>query len=390
MIRLGRLLTVFVSLAFVLSLSNPGVIHEGLPPEAGVLEAASLPARPSPTLPDVTEPVDPDVLETPSEDPMAEVLVEVPEVPPEDDPDMELAIAVPVPPPEDPPEEPPEDPPEEPPATPSGIEVPMGQAPKVDVLFCLDTTGSMSDEIYVAKEAILDIAALVATGNPVPEVRYGLVIYRDLEDAYVTLVHDFMDATELAVILANVSARGGGDYEESVSEALHRSVHDVSWDMEETSRAIYLIGDAPPHTDYDNGFDHLQAARDASERGIIVHAIGCSGISGNEEEFQDVVDITGGTFVYLTYSGSGGGSSGGYPGGCYDGELEVYTCGADEGSGSGSGTGAGGSNTTHEEDADGDYANDLDDQLCRLIQNQARSQGVKYEGDGEETVSDGE
>jgi hypothetical protein len=286
------------------------------------------------------------------------------------------------------------------PAVPTFIEVPNPPVvpdepkpiPRLDVCFCLDTTGSMSDEIDVAKQTILEIAAAVKDGEPSPDVRYALVIYRDLGDVYVTRVFDFSNATDLAAILRDVRAENGGDTPESVSEALYRSVHDVTWDMGKVSRGIYLIGDAPPHLDYDNGYDYLSVAKEAASMGIVIDAIGCSGIQGSEKEFKEVANITGGAFVYLTYSSTtaGGGSTGG---GCYDGcgGAAPGGCGGagtGDGSSSGSGTGMGsgeGSGAAGGSAGGGGGSstgtNDLDTVLTDLIKDQASAAGVTY-GDG--------
>ncbi len=235
-----------------------------------------------------------------------------------------------------------------------------GDPIRLDVLFCLDTTGSMGDEIAVAKETILTIVEAVAAGNPPPDVRYGLVIYRDLDDSYVTIVHDFMAPEDLASVLQIVEAGEGGDYEESVSEALTRSVLDVTWDMA-ASRAIYLIGDAPPHTDYANGFDHVHAAHLAADMGIVINAIGCSGIQGNEEEFQEVVDLTGGQFVYLNYTSEGGGYGHSSYSKAYDSGLDgcIPCCAVSVTRGGGD--------------------NNLDDVLTEMLRNMAKDEGVEYD-----------
>ena len=266
--------------------------------------------------------------------------------------------------------------------------------PRLDVLFCLDTTGSMGDEIEVAKDTILVIADAIQAGTPAPDVRYGLVIYRDLGDTYVTKVFDFTNATGLAAILKDVKAENGGDTPESVSEALTRSVHDVTWDAGKVSRGIYLIGDAPPHLDYGNGFDYLAAAKEAASMGIVINAIGCSGIEGQEREFKEVANITGGAFVYLTYGGGGSGEgptpgTGGYDGGgTYD-----HGCGgggtgtggvADESYGTGEGTGCGssGSGSSGSSGGSNGGSNDLDTVLTDLLRGQASAAGVTYGYEG--------
>jgi hypothetical protein len=291
----------------------------------------------------------------------------------------------------------PEDPdvPDEP-AVPVVPDEPMAP-PRLDVLFCLDTTGSMGDEIEVAKDTILVIADAIQAGTPAPEVRYGLVIYRDLGDIYVTKVFDFTNATGLAEILKDVRANNGGDTPESVSEALVRSVHDVTWDLGKVSRGIYLIGDAPPHLDYDNGFDYLAAAEDAASMGIVINAIGCSGIQGQEKEFKEVANITGGAFVYLTYGSGSTGSdpspdTGGYDGdggygGGGGGGAGTGTGGVpDECSGTGEGTGCGsgssGSGTGGSDGGSNGGSNDLDTVLTDLLRGQASAAGVTYGDEG--------
>jgi hypothetical protein len=265
---------------------------------------------------------------------------------------VRLSIVVPLPPPPDPEEPAPGDP------------------VRMDILFCLDTTGSMGDEIAVAKATIIDIANDVKNGDPQPDVRYGLVIYRDVGDEYVTRVYDFMSAEDLSVVLQGVVAFNGGDYPESVSRALHESVHDVSWDLD-ASCAIYLIGDAPPHTDYSNGYDHVKVAGEAAELGIVINAIGCSGIRGNEMEFKEVVDLTGGEFVYLNY----------FNGGREDGSIAFRGVAF-------AGVGSGSKSDKDEDILLDSYShslyssgrdNDLDGVLTGMLRSMAEDEGVEYD-----------
>ncbi|MDH5346070.1 MAG: VWA domain-containing protein, partial [Gammaproteobacteria bacterium] len=67
------------------------------------------------------------------------------------------------------------------------------QRPVIDVVFVLDTTGSMSGLIDTAKEKIWAIASTMASAQPTPDIRIGLVGYRDRGDAYVTRVVDLSD-----------------------------------------------------------------------------------------------------------------------------------------------------------------------------------------------------
>ena len=63
----------------------------------------------------------------------------------------------------------------------------------MEVVFCLDTTGSMGGLIEGAKEKIWSICNQIAGGKPTPDLKVGLVAYRDKGDDYVTKVYDLTD-----------------------------------------------------------------------------------------------------------------------------------------------------------------------------------------------------
>ncbi len=73
---------------------------------------------------------------------------------------------------------------------PVGITVNPTQSKKIQVVFVLDTTGSMSGLIQTAKQKIWSIASSMASAQNAPEIEVGLVAYRDRGDAYVTKVTD--------------------------------------------------------------------------------------------------------------------------------------------------------------------------------------------------------
>ena len=124
--------------------------------------------------------------------------------------------------------------------------------PKVDVVFVLDTTGSMSGLIQTAKDKIWSIATTMASAQPTPEIRIGLVAYRDRGDQYITRVVDLSDDLDsVYATLMDFQADGGGDTPESVNQALFDAVHNISWSQDSQAyRVVFLVGDAPPHMDY--------------------------------------------------------------------------------------------------------------------------------------------
>src|SRR2546426_9022863 len=120
-------------------------------------------------------------------------------------------------------------------------------APRVEVAFVLDTTGSMSGLIQGAKRKIWSIANQLASGQPTPKVRIALVAYRDRGDAYVTQVQDLTDDIDRVYgDLQRYGADGGGDGPESVNQALNEAVTRLAWSSDAgVYRAIFLVGDAP-------------------------------------------------------------------------------------------------------------------------------------------------
>lgn len=178
-------------------------------------------------------------------------------------------------------------------------------APRLDVAFCVDTTGSMSDEIEVVKEQMRQMVAEIAGGEPTPDVRFGLVIYRDRGDEYVTKRHEFTrDVDQMVTRINEIVAAKGGDYPESMNEALHVAVQEMDWDLDsDTGRLIFLIADAPPHMDYENDYNYQEECTEANAREITIDTIGCSGLKKEDEAiFEEIASLTLGTFQLLTYA----------------------------------------------------------------------------------------
>src|SRR5437660_11394550 len=102
--------------------------------------------------------------------------------------------------------------------------------PNVEVVFCLDTTGSMGGLIDAAKQKIWAISNQIAAGKPTPRLKIGLVAFRDKGDEYITKVFDLTeDLDAIHGHLMGFRAQGGGDTPESVNQALYESVTKINW-----------------------------------------------------------------------------------------------------------------------------------------------------------------
>ncbi|MGE5154977.1 MAG: VWA domain-containing protein [Bdellovibrio bacteriovorus] len=179
------------------------------------------------------------------------------------------------------------------------------QRPVIDALFVLDTTGSMGGLIQTAKEKIWSIASTLASGQPAPEIRMGLVAYRDRGDDYVTRVLDLSpDLDRVHAALAGYEAQGGGDGPEDVNQALHDAVHRVSWSQESTAyKVIFLVGDAPPHLDYVQQVQYPEILAEARRRGIRVNAIQCGDLGETTADWQRIAQLGDGSYFRVDQAG---------------------------------------------------------------------------------------
>ena len=200
--------------------------------------------------------------------------------------------------------------------------------PRLDVVFVIDSTGSMADEIRTVKTHLINIIQEVEGGQPTPDLRVGVVTYRDhkpeeMEYLYkkLELTHDIESAVDF---IRNIEARGGGDLPEAVADGLDFAINKMNWNNEVidqnqkiypypyTKKLIFLIGDAPPHgegsTDGSyvqgcpNGHDYRQNIEDANGRGISIYTVSGSGIDSiGVRIFKEIATKTGGSYTHLSY-----------------------------------------------------------------------------------------
>jgi hypothetical protein len=205
----------------------------------------------------------------------------------------------------------------------------------------------MGDEIAQIQQTIASIAERIDDLEPRPELRFGLVSYRDRGDEYVTRVSDFTpDVTYFHQLLMSTSAAGGGDEPEALNEALHAAVQRVSW-ADNAVRLVFLVADAPPHLDYQQDYDYVNEARAAVAQGVKIYPIAASN-SGDQAEyiFRQIAQQTLARFIFLTYQ-------------------------------PGQNSGAPGDTTTHSVDPDAFTVERLDDLVVQVVERElALAQGV--------------
>jgi hypothetical protein len=178
--------------------------------------------------------------------------------------------------------------------------------PRVEVAFVLDSTGSMGGLIEGAKQKIWSIANDIITQKPTPEVRIGLVTYRDRGDQYVTERFDLTG--DIDAVFRNIqgfTADGGGDDPESVNQALHEAVTDLSWSPDSrVLKIIFLVGDYPPHMDYAGDVKYPVTCREAVRRGLIIDTVQCGAVPETTAVWKEIARLSEGSYVALAQSGN--------------------------------------------------------------------------------------
>ncbi|MEO8772893.1 MAG: vWA domain-containing protein, partial [Gelidibacter sp.] len=169
----------------------------------------------------------------------------------------------------------------------------------IDVMFTIDATGSMGDEIDYLKSELKDIIGRL--DKSITEKRVALTFYRDHGDEY--LVRDYGFSTnidDVKAFLMQQEAQGGGDYEEALEEALKVSMSQ-SWQPDAKAKLLFLLLDAPPHYTKDNVNLIKNQIKIAQEKGIKIIPIVASGADKNVEFLMRYFSIsTNGTYIFLT------------------------------------------------------------------------------------------
>ena len=180
----------------------------------------------------------------------------------------------------------------------------------LDVVFLIDTTGSMESYIHEVRDNILKIMEDVFEFSQ--GVRMGIVAYKDHgyegdDEFYLTKILpltfdkkkmvDFLRSPDLHIGV-------GGDGAEAVECALYDAVN-LNWGLTRTPKAIVLVGDKPAHGVIDSFRactrmkDYRKEVEIIKNKGIKIYPILCNNIHETESSFRWMATETGGIFIYL-------------------------------------------------------------------------------------------
>ncbi|MBR6848849.1 MAG: VWA domain-containing protein [Lachnospiraceae bacterium] len=165
----------------------------------------------------------------------------------------------------------------------------------LQVMFILDTTGSMGDELNYLKE---DFSAIVSEVGS-KSILFSANFYRDQGDAYVTRCNPFTANVQTVQQQFDAEdARGGGDMPEAVADILYETMVQADW-KDGYRKVAFMIFDAPPHDGTEQKIN--EAVRAAATQGIHVIPVVASNAERDTELFGRALAImTNSEYVFLT------------------------------------------------------------------------------------------
>jgi hypothetical protein len=180
------------------------------------------------------------------------------------------------------------------------VNAPCSISENVDIVFAMDATGSMGDEIDYLKIELEDVIRNTFAKYKDLNLHVGSVFYRDKGDEYITRYSGFQsDIVKVLNFIKLQRAAGGGDEPESVDVALQTALDSLQWSKEARSRILFLILDAPPHDEAKERI--FQLIKEYSSKGIRIIPVVCSGAEKTTEFIMRSIALaTNGTYVFLT------------------------------------------------------------------------------------------
>lgn len=176
----------------------------------------------------------------------------------------------------------------------------------VDVVICLDTSGSMQQLIDACRRKLWDLCSVLAQARPAPRLRVALLTYGGVQNADDGFVVQHVPFTEdldrVYEELMKLTTNGGEEY---VGGVVRRALDRLEWSQERGAlKLIFVAGNES--ADQDRTFLTREVCKDALQRSVVVHAIYCGpdGTQGDAASWRQVAEHGGGTYAAIDTSGT--------------------------------------------------------------------------------------
>ena len=174
---------------------------------------------------------------------------------------------------------------------------------EVEIVFCFDTTGSMSSCIKQVRDKLTETVNRLMTD--IPKLKIGIIAvgdYCDADSSYVIKYCDLCsDIKKLRKFVAEAGATGGGDAPEAYELALQYASKKISW-TPDFSKALVMIGDEVPHppsytTKKINWFDELDSL---ASKGVKVYGVRALHSNHAIPFYEEMAERTGAISIHFS------------------------------------------------------------------------------------------
>lgn len=168
-------------------------------------------------------------------------------------------------------------------------QVPADVGDELDLVFVIDTTGSMGGYLDTVAEALAGVAAGIVADFPT--IRYSCVTFKDEDETEIVLSggQPFYDLATLQSILEGLVAEGGGDGPENGYGAAYMAARELPW-SDEAARAVILVTDVESH---ERGKTLAQAKSALKSEGVFFFY----GLDLDDPGYQELADGTRGAVL---------------------------------------------------------------------------------------------
>ncbi|MDJ0521003.1 MAG: vWA domain-containing protein [Planctomycetota bacterium] len=169
------------------------------------------------------------------------------------------------------------------------------QPRSIDLVICLDTSGSMSGLIHAARQKLWSVVNELAMLKPEPRLRVALLTFGSpgkpgAKPGDVVIQTDL--TTDLDLVSEKLFALGTNGGKELVGRVMYHALHDLSWSKDAGLKTLFVAGNESADQDHEKRYTAM--AKLAQTRGIHVNAIYCGGADdGDAASWRTLAGLNG-------------------------------------------------------------------------------------------------
>jgi hypothetical protein len=174
----------------------------------------------------------------------------------------------------------------------------------IDLVICLDASGSMKTLIDAARQKIWAIVNDLATAKPMPMLRVAVLSYGnqtyDAGAGWVRVdVGLTTDLDKVSEKLFAIACNGGEEY---VGRVMQAALARLEWSREKDALKIMVVA-GNESADQDKQVSFRDMCKRAIERGIMVNPIYCRRAESVEQEWKEIAMLSDGHYAAIDHVG---------------------------------------------------------------------------------------